>query len=306
MKNIKFVVLLLFLCSLKTQAQQDPQYTQYMYNFNVVNPAYAGSSETLAIGLLYRSQWAGLDGAPKTVTAAIHSPVGNRVGLGLSLITDEIGPVRETNAYADFSYTVPVGNSTQLAFGLKAGATFHNIGIGGNSLDLIDQGDPFFANNINEVTPNIGAGLYLYKPNKFYISASMPNILNSVHLDANGTKIGSETQHLFAAAGYVFDLSKNFKLKPHAIFKTALDSPISFDVNANLFMYNLVELGVGYRYEDSFSGMINFSITPNLRIGYAYDRVNSDINIVTNSSHEVFLNFDINFPKRVSRSPRYF
>jgi len=301
MKKIVYIVFLVFI---GVQAQQDPQYTQYMYNMNVVNPAYAGSFEGVAIGALYRSQWVGLEGAPTTGTLAIHSPVGKNVGLGLSLITDEVGPVKETNAYVDFSYTIPVSDETKLAFGLKAGATFHNIGLVG--LDLIDANDPFFSQNINETTPNIGAGLYYYKPNKFYISASMPNILNSVHLDANGFKIGSETQHFFGAAGYVFDLSENFKLKPHALAKLAFDAPISFDVNLNLFMYDFVEVGAGYRLDDSFSGMINFLVAPNLRIGYAYDSIQSQLNVVTNASHEVFINFDINLPRKVSRSPRYF
>jgi len=286
------------------QAQQDPQYTQYMYNMNVVNPAYAGSTESVSIGALYRSQWVGLEGAPTTGTLAIHSPVGSNVGLGFSLISDEVGPVQETNAYVDFSYTIPVGNTTKLAFGLKAGATFHDIGLTG--LELTDPDDPFFSENINETTPNIGAGLYFYKPSKYYISASMPNILNSVHLDANGYKIGSETQHFFGAAGYVFDLSENFKLKPHALAKVAFDAPVSFDVNLNLFMYDVVEVGAGYRLDDSFSGMINFLVAPNLRIGYAYDSIQSQLDVVTNSSHEIFINFDINLPRKVSRSPRYF
>jgi type IX secretion system PorP/SprF family membrane protein len=305
MKKI-YIIILVFLLSYQMQAQQDPQYTQYMYNMNVVNPAYAGSYEGVAIGLLYRSQWVGLEGAPKTGTLALHSPVGKRVGLGMSLINDEIGPVRETNAYADFSYTLPMGADNKLAFGVKAGATFHKIGISEVDIDVIDAGDPFFAENINEVTPNVGAGVYFYKPNRYYLSVSVPNILNATHLDANGTKIGSETQHLFAAVGYVFDLSENFKLKPHGLLKTAFTAPLSFDVNANLFMYDFVEVGVGYRLEDSFSGMINFMLTPNLRVGYAYDSIQSDLNYATSSSHEVFINFDIAFPRRVSRSPRYF
>ncbi|GAA3774954.1 type IX secretion system membrane protein PorP/SprF [Corallibacter vietnamensis] len=287
------------------QAQQDPQYTQYMYNMNVVNPAYAGSFDGIAIGALYRSQWVGLDGAPNTGTLSLHAPVGERVGLGISFINDEIGPVRENNAYADFSYTLPLGGDHKLALGIKAGATFHKIGL--TTLAAIDPNDPFLQENVDAVTPNVGAGAYLYKPNKYYVSVSMPNMLNSVHLDAtNGTKVGSETQHLFAAAGYVFNLSDNFKLKPHGLFKMAFDAPVSFDVNANLFMYDIVEVGVGYRLEDSFSGMINFMISPNLRIGYAYDNVQSDLDIATTSSHEIFINFDFSFVKKVSRSPRYF
>ena len=271
---------------------------------NIINPAYTGSTEGLAVGALYRSQWVGLDGGPETFTFNIHSPIGKQVGLGLSVISDQIGPVKETNAYVDFSYTIPVGTVTKLAFGIKGGFTFHDIGLA--DVITIDPNDPFFENNINETTPNIGAGVYFYKPNKYYISASVPNILNGVHLDTNGTKIGSETEHFFAAAGYVFDLSENFKLKPHALLKYATDAPLSYDINANVFMYDLVEIGVGYRLQDSFSGMINFQVYDNLRIGYAYDAIRSDLNIVTNSSHEIFINFDLNFSSKVSRSPRYF
>jgi len=303
MRNL-VILLLTMLFALQMNAQQDPQYTQYMYNMNIINPAYTGSTEVLAVGALYRSQWVGLDGGPETFTFNIHSPIGKQVGLGLSVISDQIGPVKETNAYVDFSYTIPVGTVTKLAFGIKGGFTFHDIGLA--DVNTTDPNDPFFENNINETTPNIGAGVYFYKPNKYYISASVPNILNGVHLDTNGTKIGSETEHFFAAAGYVFDLSENFKLKPHALLKYATDAPLSYDINANVFMYDLVEIGVGYRLQDSFSGMINFQVYDNLRIGYAYDAIRSDLNIVTNSSHEIFINFDLNFSSKVSRSPRYF
>ena len=305
---MKKLILLFFtvLIAQQISAQQDPQYTQYMYNMNIINPAYAGISEGLSIGALYRSQWVGLDGGPETFTFNIHSPVGKQLALGLSVISDKIGPVEETNAYVDVSYTIPLGMETRLAFGVKGGFTFHDIAIAESQITLVDLSDPFFANAINETTPNIGAGVYFYKPNKYYISISVPNILNGIHLDANGTKIGSESEHLFTAAGYVFDLSENFKLKPHALLKYAFDAPVSYDLNANLFMYDLVEFGVGYRLDDSFSAMINFQVTKDLRIGYAYDAINSGLDIVTNSSHEVFINYDFNFSSKVSRSPRYF
>ena len=305
---MKKLILIFFtlLIAQQNHAQQDPQYTQYMYNMNVINPAYAGISEGLSVGALYRSQWVGLDGGPETFTFNIHSPVGKQLAFGLSLISDKIGPVEETNAYVDVSYTIPVGMETRLAFGVKGGFTFHDIAIAESQISLVDLGDPFFANAINETTPNIGAGVYFYKPNKYYVSVSVPNILNGVHLDANGTKIGSESEHLFAAAGYVFDLSENFKLKPHALLKYAFDAPVSYDLNANVFMYDLVEVGIGYRLDDSFSGMVNFRVMDNIRIGYAYDAIQSDLDIVTNASHEIFINFDLNFSSKVSRSPRYF
>lgn len=297
-----FLILFLVLVTIKTVAQQDPQYTQYMYNMTVVNPAYAGSKDNVSFGLLYRTQWNGIDGAPNTGTFFVHTPVGDKVGLGLSVIADEIGPVKETNAYVDFSYSLRMGEQT-LAFGLKAGATFHNIGLAG--LDLIDPNDPFFSQNINTTTPNIGAGAFYYGDN-YYIAASVPNILSSVHLDANGNNIGSETSHYFLTGGYVFQLSENTKLKPSFLVKSAFDAPTSFDVNVNALFFEKFEIGASYRFDDSFSGLVNFAITPQLRIGYAYDAVTSDIREFAPASHEFLLLFDLNLPNKVSRSPRYF
>jgi type IX secretion system PorP/SprF family membrane protein len=270
---------------------------------NVINPAYAGSRENLSFGLLYRTQWNGFEGAPKTGTFFGHSPVGKNVGLGLSVISDEIGPVKETNVYADFSYTLILGGEHKLAFGLKAGATFHDIGLTG--LDLIDANDAFFNENINSTTPNIGAGAFYYS-NNYYLAISVPNILDSVHLDANGNNIGSETAHYFVTGGYVFQVSKDTKLKPSFLVKSAFDAPTSFDVNLNALIIEKFEIGASYRLEDSFSGLVNFAITPSLRIGYAYDNVSSDIKAYAPASHEFMILFDLNLPKKISRSPRYF
>jgi type IX secretion system PorP/SprF family membrane protein len=284
-------------------AQQDPQYTQYMYNMNVVNPAYAGSKEGLSITALYRNQWSGLDGAPDTFTFSAHSPVGDKVGLGLSAIRDELGPIAETNVYADFSYTLDVGASTKLALGVKAGATFHDVGL--VDLELQDPNDPFFSQNISNTYPNVGAGAFLYGE-KFYVGLSVPNLINSVHLDENGLKYGSETQHYFATAGYVFDVSENVKLKPSAMVKSAFDAPLSFDANLNALFYNRFELGASYRLDDTFSGLVGFQVTDNIRIGYAYDYITSDLDGVANASHEVIVTFDLFFSKRALRSPRFF
>ena len=301
MKKLSIIAVLLL--AFQMHAQQDPQYTQYMYNMNVINPAYAGSRENLSFGLLYRNQWTAIDGGPETGTFFGHSPIGNNLGLGLSVIADQIGPVKETNVYADVSYTLKFGGDHRLAFGIKAGATFHDIGLTG--LDIIDVDDPFFNQNINETTPNIGAGLFYYT-NKYYVALSVPNMLSSVHLDANGFKIGSETQHYFLTGGYVFDLSPNTELKPSFMMKSAFDAPTSFDVNLNARFFKKFEIGASYRLDDSFSGLVNFAITPAIRIGYAYDAISSDIKAYAPASHEVMLLFDLNFPKRVSRSPRYF
>lgn len=298
----KIIIILILLLSIQSYGQQDPQYTQYMYNMNVINPAYAGSRENLSFGLLYRNQWTEIDGAPETGTFFVHSPVGNNLGLGLSVIADQLGPVKETNAYVDFSYTLNLGGEHRLALGIKAGATFHDIGLA--NIALINPNDPFFQ-NINETTPNIGAGAFYYT-DKYYLSVSVPNMLSSVHLSQNGNNIGSETQHYFVSGGYVFDVSPNTELKPSFLVKSAFDAPTSFDLNLNARIYKKFEIGASYRLDDSFSGLVNFAITPSLRIGYAYDAVSSDINEFAPASHEVMLLFDLNFSKRASRSPRYF
>ncbi|QAA82582.1 type IX secretion system membrane protein PorP/SprF [Aequorivita sp. H23M31] len=297
------IVLMTVLLFQETQAQQDPQYTQYMYNMNVINPAYAGSKESLSMTALYRDQWSGMKDNPTTITFSAHSPIGEKVGLGLSAIKDELGPVKETNVFVDFSYTLQMSTNIKLALGLKAGATFHDVGLA--DLDLQDPGDPFFSENIKNTYPNIGAGAYLYG-DRFYVGLSVPNMLKSVHLDENGVKYGSETNHYFATAGYVFQMSDNFKLKPSVMVKSAFDAPVSVDANLNALFYDRFELGASYRLDDSFSGLVGFQVTPNIRIGYAYDHVVSDIKTVGPASHEVILTFDVFFKPRILRSPRFF
>lgn len=303
MKKLSIIAVLLL--AFQMHGQQDPQYTQYMYNMNIINPAYAGSRENLSFGLLYRKQWTGIEGAPETATFFGHSPIGNNLGLGISAISDQIGPVKETNVYADISYTLELGGEHRLAFGLKAGATFHDINLTSANIDVIDQNDPFFGMGITKTTPNIGAGFFYYTE-KYYVSLSVPNLLASVHLDDNGNNIGSETQHYFLTGGYVFDLSENTELKPSFLLKSAFDAPTSFDVNLNARFYKKFEIGASYRLDDSISGLINFAVTPSFRIGYAYDSVSSDIRAYAPASHEIMFLVDLNFNRSISRSPRYF
>lgn len=306
MKKIYFTALVVFLGITGAKAQQDPHYTQYMYNMSVINPAYAGSKESLSGGLLFRKQWVDIEDSPSTGTFFIHSPVGKNVGLGLSVISDKIGPVEENNVFADFSYTLNLGGEHKLAFGIKGGATFSKIGL----LDQIyynvpDPSDDAFAENTSNTFLNLGAGFFYYT-NKYYVAISVPNMIKSTHLDFDGRKFGTESLHYFATGGYVFDLSANTKFKPSAMVKSAFDSPLSVDASANFMFFDRFEIGATYRLEDSFGAMVNYAITPNLRLGYAYDHIVSDLKVDTPSSHEFMLLFDLNFPKKVSRSPRYF
>ena len=306
MNKIYLAVLIVLVTLFEAQAQQDPHYTQYMYNMNVINPAYAGSKENLSFGLLYRKQWVDIEDAPTTATFSGHMPVGRNVGLGLSVISDKIGPVEENNAYADFSYTLNLGGEHKLALGLKAGATFQRIGLQSEiASTLPDLGDGGFSEDTNNVFFNLGTGIFYYT-DKYYVALSVPNMIKANYLDYNGVKYGTETQHYFLTGGYVFDLTPNLKFKPFAMLKSAFNSPSSLDVSANFLFNERFEIGGTYRVDDSFGAMVNFAITPNLRIGYAYDRIVSEIKTVAPASHEIILLFDVNFPKKVSRSPRFF
>jgi type IX secretion system PorP/SprF family membrane protein len=309
MKKGNLLVLLIVMLMFFTDvfSQQDPQYTQYMYNMNVVNPAYAGSRGTLSLGLLARTQWTNVTGGPKTVTFSGDAPIGRRVGIGLSVISDKIGPVQEQNLYVDVSYTINTSDEGRLAFGLKGGVTLQDIDLLSITLPQ-DPNDPLFEDNVNEVYPNFGAGIYYYT-DKFYVGLSVPNILKSTHFERSGGIIteASEEMHAFLTAGYVFGLSPTLKFKPSLMFKGVLGAPVSIDINANFLLYNRLELGVSYRVEDSLSALINFAVTPDFRIGFAYDYTISEFsNINPGGTYEAILLYDIDFSKKNLKSPRFF
>lgn len=306
MKKLYLVALVVIASWVDLHAQQDPHYTQYMYNMNVINPAYAGSKENLSIGLLYRKQWVEIEDAPTTFTLSGHSPVGKNVGLGLSVISDKIGPVEENNIYGDFSYTLNLGGEHKLAFGIKAGITLHQVGLFSDIYNTLpDPNDPAFSENTNSSYFNLGSGLFYYT-NKYYLAFSVPNMMKSKHLDFDGREFGSEASHYFLTGGYVFDVSQNIKFKPFFMLKSAFNAPSSLDLSSNFLFNEKFEAGLTYRLDDSFGAMINYAISPNVKIGYAYDHIVSDLNVSTPSSHEFILLFDLNFPKKVSSSPRFF
>lgn len=309
MMNRRSLILMMvgiFLFLTDTFAQQDPQYSQYMYNMDLVNPAYAGSRGTLSLNLMARKQWTDVDGSPKTITFDGNAPVARNVGMGLSVVADEHGPAKEQNIFADVSYTISTSEDSRLAFGLKAGVTLLDV----NLVDIIlpqTDDDDFFKENINEAMPNFGAGIYYYT-NHFYVGFSVPNILESEHIDRdNINSKASEKSHFYLTSGYVFDLSNTLKFKPSVLLKAVSGAPVSVDVNANFLFNDRLELGTSYRYGDSINALVNFGVTPAFRIGYAYDFTISDYSKAKpGGSHEVFLLYDIDFTKKNLKSPRFF
>ncbi len=301
-QKTSYILTLLLL--VKSYGQQDPHYTQYMYNMHILNPAYAGSEGTLNLRFLGRTQWVGLDGSPKTFTAAINAPVGKRVGLGLSVIADKIGPAKEQNIYADFSYTLPVSEEGRLAFGLKGGFTFLNVDLVNLILpETPPSDDVLFSENINEVSPNFGAGLFYYT-NSYYVGLSVPNFLATRYIKDDMSLV--EELHGFLTAGVIFDISEHLKLKPSAMAKVAIGAPLSLDLSLNALLKNFLELGFSWRHDDSVSGMIGVQVSRSIRLGYAYDHTLSELNNYNSGSHELMLLINISNSRDVMVSPRFF
>jgi type IX secretion system PorP/SprF family membrane protein len=305
--NIKKIIVLfaVILSIVSVKAQQDPQYTQYIYNMNIINPAYAGNIDAMSVNFMARSQWVGVDGAPQTLTFNIHSPIGKRVGLGLSIISDKIGPLKEQLATVDFSYTIPTSETANLAFGLKAGFSFVNAPL--QFLSTVNEGDVAFANELEKTLPNIGFGMYYYT-DRFYISGSVPNVLETFHFDKKNGVVSraSDKVHYFISSGYVLHLSEKIKLKPSTMIKAVSGLPLSIDFSGNVLFNEYIELGLSYRLEESVSVMFNARATKNLRIGYAFDQTLTNFGNYNSGSHEVFVLFDFNLTDDSNKTSRLF
>lgn len=308
MKNkIKFILFFLSI-TLSMNAQQDPQFTQYMYNMSVINPAYTtGDVGTLNMGLIHRNQWVGVTGAPNTTSLFFHTPIDNKIEVGFSITNDNIGDViKENNIYGDFAYKLDLEEHGNLSFGLKAGVTFFDVDF--NGFNLEDPSDFGFAfQNNHQTFFNIGAGVY-YNTDNYYVGLSVPNLLKSKHLDeSNGSYQGVEEIHLFLTGGYVFDINEQFRLKPAFMAKAVKGAPISLDVTANVLYNDRIEFGIGYRFGDAISGLVNFRVTPELRVGYAYDYTTSNLSTYSSGSHEILILYDLDIFKRgYDKSPRFF
>jgi type IX secretion system PorP/SprF family membrane protein len=303
---IKGLILIVFttLLSAEVNAQQDPQYTQYMYNTMSVNPAYAGQRDVLSVTALYRTQWVGIDGAPKTLTLGIHSPLRNeRIGLGLNIVSDRLGPANETSIDANISYTLPLDETDdlQLSFGIKAGLHILSADWSRGRYNLTDS---FFNENINLTSPTIGSGLYLHSK-KWYLGLSVPNILNTDHYDDFSESIATERLHYFLIGGYVFNLNDNTKLKPAFLVKGVTGAPLIADLSLNALFNDKFTLGLAYRWDDSVSGLAGFQINPGLFVGYAYDATTTGLNNYNSGTHEIMLRFELQQIEKFL-SPRFF
>lgn len=305
----RVLIVVLFLSFYHTViGQQDSQYTQYMYNTQTVNPAYAGNRGVLNFTGLYRTQWVGINGAPETMDFSVNSPVSDRVGLGLSFFNDEIGISTENNIAVDFSYTLQMNSEDlYLSFGIKGGLNVLDVDY--SKLNPNDVTDPAFnpINNIdNQLSPVIGLGIYLRNKDKWYVGLSTPSLLETDHYDEVTISSAKEKMHFYLIGGYVFDLTPDWKFKPAFLLKAVEGSPLAADVSANFLYANKLTLGAAYRWDSALSGLLGFQVTDNIMLGYAYDYELTDINNYSSGSHEIFIRFELGGKNLGIVNPRFF
>ncbi|MFN3909462.1 MAG: type IX secretion system membrane protein PorP/SprF [Flavobacterium sp.] len=285
-------------------AQQDAQYTQYMYNTITINPAYAGSRGVVSIFGLHRTQWVGLDGAPKTNAFSINAPINNtNLGIGVSFINDKIGPTVENQISADVSYTIPMSDTYKLSFGIKGTANLFNLDI--SKLSPENQSDPTLQDLNNFFSPNLGAGVYLHS-DKLYFGFSIPNFFETTRYTDNTQSVSKERMNYYFIGGYVFDLSPNLKFKPAFLAKAVEGAPLQLDLSGNFLISEKFVLGGAWRWDAAWSAMAGFQVSEQLFIGYGYDRETTNLARFNSGSHEIFVRYELF--KKVERivSPRFF
>lgn len=290
------------------QAQQELMVSQYMFNGLLLNPAYAGTRDYWSATALHRSQWAQFDGAPTSQVVGVDGAVAdNRLGIGLVVSNDRIGVTSELDVSANIAYHLPLNNST-LSFGLRAGGSSYSARL--SDLVAWDPNDNVYAGGDiqGQFIPKFGFGMYWHNE-RFYAGLSIPllySIDDAIIID-NSITSNHFVQHYYLNAGGVFDLNPNLAIKPSFLVKYLPEAPVQVDLNCNFLIFNRLWLGAGYRTGDALIAMIEYNITPQLRMGYAYDYTTTDISMYTNGTHEIMIGFDFGSDIAIKkRSPRYF
>ena len=306
--RLKGLVLLLLLLSVKLSwAQQDPMFTQYNFNAQTINPAYAGTWESIGFLVLGRYQWAGMAGAPTTYTFSMQTPMRNeKVGLGLNIINDQIGREQRLSVFTDYSYRLKVTDHTFLRLGLKLGVTNYNNILSRYAQNDEDGRDPASEGEIDvKYMPNYGVGAFLYSE-RYYVGFSIPKIIhNEFKNNFANLSTESELRHFFLTAGYVANLSEDIKFKPSILTKAVYGAPVEFDLSANFLLKDKIWLGAMYRIGDSYGFIAQWIFDKKLRVGYATDLTTTPLRNFHNGSHELMVSYEVGFRRKWS-TPRMF
>jgi type IX secretion system PorP/SprF family membrane protein len=300
-------ILVLVIAANASIAQQDPMYTQYFFNTQTINPAYAGSWESLGFMALARHQWIGFDNAPRTYTFSMQSPMRNeRVALGLNVISDNIFKEKRFGLWGDYSYKVDFDHSTSLRMGLKAGFTNYS----NNLLDysLVDENDPLFQGDLeNKFIPNFGAGMFLTNP-RYFVGFSVPKLLHNdiTEENPNNFSVQAEFRHFYLQGGMIFNINEYVKFKPTFMTKALKGAPPQFDFTANFLLVDKFWLGAMLRAGDAYGFIAQWLFDNDLRIGYSYDFSTTKLQNYHSGSHEIMISYEMRRLKELVVSPRYF
>lgn len=291
MRNKKFIFKIFFiLIACNYNAQQLPNYSQYLYNMQIINPAYVGARAELSMSVLSREQWVGLEGAPATRTFSINGRTRRGLGIGATFINDQIGLSRINNINLDFSYSLITSKNSRLSLGLKGGLTLFN-----NNLSNGITPDNEVNESITGQYPNVGFGAFFYT-REFYLGFSMPYLLETpqfyIQDSFKETRLAKNPNY-FITTGFLYQFSEDIILKPSTMVRYTKDVPISIDLNANIFIKDQVEIGLSYRHENSLSALFALFVKEKFRIGYAYDHKFEAFGGNLNT-HELILQIDIN------------
>ncbi len=306
--NVRWGLLVSILTvSIVGKAQQQPMYSQYMFNMLNINPAYAGSRGVGTATALYRNQWVGIPGAPQTVSLGFDMPINEKkIGLGFQLYDDRLGIERSTGFNASYAFRIQLTASGTLSLGLQAGILNYRANY--SEVRTFQPGDPSFSQNISGILPSAAAGVY-YNSDKFYIGISTPALLQTkISYDnvASVSSVSGRDLHLYLASGFVLPLNQDLVLKPSLLIKAVSGAPIEFDLNTNLWIQNVLALGVSYRTGDSYVGMMELQLNKQLRLGYAYDKTFTNLSTYNSGTHELMLRVELGSGNSKVVSPRYF
>lgn len=307
-------------------AQQEIMYSQYMFNTLALNPAYAGSRDVLSLTAVGRYQWINsIDGAPKTHSFSLDMPIKNeKMGIGIIAYNDAIGVSNNTGINLAYSYRFKIGSRTTMALGLQP--TITNVSLKLSQVNtLIDATDPIFnGKDNNKMLFNAGLGLYMSN-DKGYLGFSVPQIIEQKYItasDKNKEGVGTD-RHYFLTMGMVFGKG-NVKIKPSLLTRYVNGSPLGIDGNINVWFRDKISFGVSGRKSqpgfikgeefDAAVGMVEIQLTPQLRLGYAYDYNQNKLNLGSDTfkkfigtpTHEWLLRYEFGYGKSKILTPRYF
>jgi type IX secretion system PorP/SprF family membrane protein len=307
-KNIfkGIAMFMLLACASQVKAQQDPMYTQYMFNMLAINPAYAGSRNVVSATALYRNQWSGLDGAPKTTTFTIDAPVKDKkIGLGLQVFNDKLGITNTTGVVLTGAYRIRM-NRGILSFGMQGNVANRKADFTQVSLDPNGTSNDVAFQDFNSQTNfNIGSGVY-YNSDRFYIGLSSPQLLPTMYTNSSGRNLSKQEIHLFLASGFVANLGTDFKLKPSVLVKGVAGAPIEADINATFWIKDMIGIGGQYRTNADVSALLELQVSPQIRFGYSYDHSITKLRSFNSGGHEIMLRYEFGFEKDKFISPRFF